>query len=115
MLSADGSELWVTNELDASVSIVSLRDHKVVQTIRFELPGPRPLSPYIEQLLAGKTFVLTVTLPTLARDEAKALLETTQLSFDEIVEADGSIVSTGYANFTTAGGVPLGAIRPSHT
>jgi PQQ-dependent catabolism-associated beta-propeller protein len=38
---ADGAELWVTNELDASISIVSLKDYSVVHTLRFAVPGAR--------------------------------------------------------------------------
>ena len=40
-LSADGAELWVTNELGASVSIVSTASLGVVQTIAFEVKGMR--------------------------------------------------------------------------
>jgi len=40
-LSPDGAELWVTSELDASVGILSTRDHKLLHTLRFEVPGMR--------------------------------------------------------------------------
>lgn len=38
---ADASELWVTNELAASVSIISMKDLSVTQTVNFELKGMR--------------------------------------------------------------------------
>jgi PQQ-dependent catabolism-associated beta-propeller protein len=38
---AEGAELWVTSELDASASIISTKDHKLLQTLRFEVPGAR--------------------------------------------------------------------------
>jgi YVTN family beta-propeller protein len=40
-LTPDGSQLWVTNELDASVSIIDTQDHTVAGTLRFELKGAR--------------------------------------------------------------------------
>jgi len=40
-LTANG-ELWVSNELGASISIVSTRDLTVTQTINFEIKGMRP-------------------------------------------------------------------------
>jgi YVTN family beta-propeller protein len=40
-LSPDGSELWVTSELDASVSILATKDHSVIGTVRFEVKGAR--------------------------------------------------------------------------
>jgi YVTN family beta-propeller protein len=40
-LTPDGSQLWVTNELDASVSIIDTRTHTVAATLRFEVPGAR--------------------------------------------------------------------------
>jgi YVTN family beta-propeller protein len=39
--SADGSELWVSNELGSSVSVISLRTLAVEATIPFELKGMR--------------------------------------------------------------------------
>lgn len=38
---AGGAELWVTSELDASASIISTKDHQVIHTLRFEVPGVR--------------------------------------------------------------------------
>lgn len=35
-------ELWVTNELDASVSVIRLSDHTVTATLKFQPPGMRP-------------------------------------------------------------------------
>jgi YVTN family beta-propeller protein len=40
-LTPDGSQLWVTNELDASVSIIDIKDHGLAGTLRFELKGAR--------------------------------------------------------------------------
>src|SRR4029450_10160248 len=40
-LTPDGAELWVTSELDASVSIVSTRTLDVMHTLRFEVKGAR--------------------------------------------------------------------------
>jgi len=40
-LSPDGSQLWVSNELDASVSIIDVAGKKVIQTLKFEVPGAR--------------------------------------------------------------------------
>jgi YVTN family beta-propeller protein len=40
-ITPDGKELWVTNELDASVSIVSTASHEVVGTLGFEVRGAR--------------------------------------------------------------------------
>ena len=42
VLTPDGRELWVSNELGSSVSIVSTKDLSVVQTIAFEIKGMRP-------------------------------------------------------------------------
>jgi YVTN family beta-propeller protein len=41
VLSADGSELWVTNELDASVSVVDTATHTVKATVKFAVQGLR--------------------------------------------------------------------------
>ncbi|MFN7197179.1 MAG: BRCT domain-containing protein, partial [Hylemonella sp.] len=52
-------------------------NREVVQALRdcgVHWPQGEP-APRAAQPLAGKTFVLTGTLPTLSRDEAKALLE----------------------------------------
>ena len=38
-LSPDGEELWVSNELDASVSVISTRDLAVTHTVRFANQG----------------------------------------------------------------------------
>ncbi|MEQ1806723.1 MAG: beta-propeller fold lactonase family protein, partial [Burkholderiaceae bacterium] len=40
-LTPDGKELWVTNELDASVSIVATADHSVIGSVKFEVKGAR--------------------------------------------------------------------------
>ena len=40
-LLTSGGELWVSNELDASVSIISIRDHTVQGQIDFKPPGMR--------------------------------------------------------------------------
>jgi YVTN family beta-propeller protein len=40
-LTPDGKELWVTNELDASVSVVSTATHEVIDTVKFQLKGAR--------------------------------------------------------------------------
>ena len=40
-MTPDGKQLWVTNELDASVSIIDTQDHTVAGTLRFELKGAR--------------------------------------------------------------------------
>ena len=40
-ITPDGTQLWVTNELDASVSIISTQDHSVIGTVKFELKGAR--------------------------------------------------------------------------
>jgi YVTN family beta-propeller protein len=40
-LTPDGKELWVTNELDASVSIISTADYAVTHTLNFEVKGAR--------------------------------------------------------------------------
>ena len=42
VLTPDGSELWVSNELGASVSIISTKDLAVIDTINFEIKGMRP-------------------------------------------------------------------------
>lgn len=41
VLAADGKELWVSNELSASVSIISTADQTVKHTIKFTLKGIR--------------------------------------------------------------------------
>ena len=41
VLADGGNELWVTNELDASVSVVSTRDQSVKATIKFAVQGMR--------------------------------------------------------------------------
>jgi YVTN family beta-propeller protein len=38
---ADGSELWVSNELGASVSVISTKDLAVTATVAFEVKGMR--------------------------------------------------------------------------
>ena len=40
-LTPDGRELWVTNEMGSSVSVISLRDLSVTATLTFEMPGMR--------------------------------------------------------------------------
>ena len=40
-ITPDGKELWVTNELDASVSIVATASHEVTATLKFEVKGAR--------------------------------------------------------------------------
>jgi YVTN family beta-propeller protein len=40
-ITADASELWVTNELGASVSIIDTAAMKVKQTLKFEVKGMR--------------------------------------------------------------------------
>ena len=40
-LTPDGSQLWVTNELGASVSILSTKDYSVMATLKFEVKGAR--------------------------------------------------------------------------
>ena len=40
-MTPDGKQLWVTNELDASVSIIDTGSQAVVGTLRFELKGAR--------------------------------------------------------------------------
>ena len=40
-ITPDGKELWVTNELGASVSIVSTATHEVTDTLKFEVKGAR--------------------------------------------------------------------------
>jgi YVTN family beta-propeller protein len=40
-LTPDGAQLWVTNELDASLSVIDTASHKVLDTIRFEVKGAR--------------------------------------------------------------------------
>ena len=37
----DGSELWVTNEMGSSVSVISVRDLAVIGTVAFEVKGMR--------------------------------------------------------------------------
>jgi DNA ligase (NAD+) len=46
-----------------------------LQTAGVQLAGEAPKMPVAEQPFAGKTFVITGTLPTLKRDEAKALIQ----------------------------------------
>ena len=41
VMSPDGSELWVTNELDATVSVVDTKTHTEKQKIKFEVKGMR--------------------------------------------------------------------------
>jgi YVTN family beta-propeller protein len=41
-ITPDGSQLWVTNELGSSVSVISTKDHTVVDTIALTLKGARP-------------------------------------------------------------------------
>ena len=40
-ITPDGSELWVTNEMGASVSIIDTQSMKVKQTLTFEVTGMR--------------------------------------------------------------------------
>jgi YVTN family beta-propeller protein len=40
-LAAEGKELWVTNELGASVSVISTADQSVKKTIEFKVQGMR--------------------------------------------------------------------------
>lgn len=40
-LTPDGAELWVTNELDASVSIISTKEMKVIGSVKFAVKGAR--------------------------------------------------------------------------
>jgi YVTN family beta-propeller protein len=42
VLAADGKELWVSNELSASLSIVDVQDQQVKQTLKFQVKGMRP-------------------------------------------------------------------------
>jgi YVTN family beta-propeller protein len=37
----DGSQLWVSNELDASVTIIDTKTHTVAATLHFEIKGAR--------------------------------------------------------------------------
>lgn len=46
-----------------------------LQTAGVQLVGEAPKTPATEQPFSGKTFVITGTLPTLKRDEAKALIQ----------------------------------------
>ena len=41
VLAEGGTELWVTNELDATVSVVNTKDHSVKATIKFAVQGMR--------------------------------------------------------------------------
>jgi YVTN family beta-propeller protein len=41
VLAAGGKELWVTNELGASVSVVNTDDQSVKKTLEFKVPGMR--------------------------------------------------------------------------
>jgi YVTN family beta-propeller protein len=41
VLAAGGAELWVTNELDATVSVVDTKTHTEKQKIKFEVKGMR--------------------------------------------------------------------------
>jgi YVTN family beta-propeller protein len=40
-LSPDGAQLWVSNELDASVTVIDTKTHQVAATITFEVKGAR--------------------------------------------------------------------------
>ncbi|WP_372657088.1 beta-propeller fold lactonase family protein, partial [Hydrogenophaga sp.] len=40
-LAAAGQELWVSSELDASVSVIGTRDHRVQKRLAFEVKGMR--------------------------------------------------------------------------
>ena len=40
-LTPDGRQLWVSNELDASVSVIDTGSHQVVDTLAFEVKGVR--------------------------------------------------------------------------
>ena len=40
-LTPDGAELWVTNELGASVTIISTKDMKVIATVKFAIKGAK--------------------------------------------------------------------------
>ena len=40
-LTPDGSQLWVSNELGASVTILSTADYSTIATLKFELKGAR--------------------------------------------------------------------------
>ena len=40
-LTPDGAQLWVTNELDADVSVLSTKDYSVIATLPFEVKGAR--------------------------------------------------------------------------
>jgi YVTN family beta-propeller protein len=40
-LTPDGKELWVTNELDASVTVIDTQTNKPAHTLRFEVKGAR--------------------------------------------------------------------------
>jgi YVTN family beta-propeller protein len=40
-ITPNGQELWVTNELGASVSVISLKDYSVISTIALQLKGAR--------------------------------------------------------------------------
>jgi YVTN family beta-propeller protein len=40
-ITPDGSQLWVTNELGASVSVISIKDLAVIATIKLTLKGAR--------------------------------------------------------------------------
>jgi YVTN family beta-propeller protein len=40
-LTPDGSQLWVTNELGASATVLSTKDHSVLATLKFEVKGAR--------------------------------------------------------------------------
>jgi YVTN family beta-propeller protein len=40
-LTADGAQLWVTNELDASVTVIDTKTQTVLDTIKFTVKGAR--------------------------------------------------------------------------
>ena len=42
LITPDGKELWVTNELAGTVSIIDRSNHTVKDEIRFEVKGFRP-------------------------------------------------------------------------
>lgn len=41
VLTPDGSELWVSNELGASISVISTKELKVIATVKLEVKGAR--------------------------------------------------------------------------
>ena len=46
-----------------------------LQTLGLQLEATQPSTPSSPQVLKGQTFVITGTLPTLKRDEAKKLIQ----------------------------------------